>query len=37
MQDYGDQDHNIVSLYGAYGNNEKLPPVGQRKPTTTRE
>lgn len=23
MQDYGDQDHNIVSLYGSYGNNEK--------------
>ena len=23
MQDYGDLDHNVVSLYGTYGNNEK--------------
>jgi hypothetical protein len=23
--DYGDPDHNIVSLYGIYGNNENLP------------
>lgn len=25
MQDYGDPDHNIVSLYGSYGNNESAP------------
>lgn len=36
MQDYGDQDHNIVSLYGTYGNNEKTSS-SARKPTTTRE
>jgi hypothetical protein len=28
MQDYGDQDHNVVSLYGTYGNNEKTSTSG---------
>ena len=25
MQDYGDPSHNVVSLYGTYGNDESHP------------
>jgi len=31
--DYGDPDHNVVSLYGVYGNNEKTAPLGSAAQT----